>query len=752
MGYYNMSHPAEHAIAMDRRAAGICPTVGMLKPLRALREQRARQLTHEQLATEAEAPEICLTVGMSEPIRALREQRACRLTRERLAAAARRRSVRYRQSLLPRPKPEKTYLDPQLVFDRNRKSENDTFLLSKRKRKAEEVKNEEGSQKQGGRRGRKAGNLPVPQLRSFQYNSLMAPTRTKKFSDPPPSPPSPKNPLTPPPTPKKPSRPKKIKWYLDQRGHMSQSRQDLRHIPIQKLTLPAYLAMQQRSSGPILANITRIASWSLPLTTITPTGLVSQKPECSYNEISPVDLRMYHSLACLHLDTNPVIHSMRDTEIQYDAGNSKLIAQDTVNDRARRREKGGSAGAGPGPMSRLMCSFLSYPKYFLFYTYTHLDLSSARLRTVSPQEFPPSSGAATFTFWCGDFSRQGFTGTEYSPISNTFKMLQVPFRNVPDQKKPRCSTLALPFSAVTLAEGFTGTEMHPTFLWLNCLNGCDLGDPRVHLAKRPVGPTGTWSITLMAPTKTRRASSSLTETDKAQRKRLSDALYYQQHAATIREKRRVQMAEKRALKKASRRKSDKPRPTKKSVKPRATKAVSQSAAGSCNSPPDDSDSECLTERTMRDAEREATETLAGMWRPRSSRSPGPHELNRNADALDPFQHWQDTVRVEDVNSSSDDEPASGLQYISEVAGHPTPDITRPKTPVQPPHGPIWCAFSADPAILVSFIHPNKQPPTQRALHSVVEPKCEPGPFNANAEFDGLRGCVGRETPSGEGTS
>ncbi|KAJ7813060.1 hypothetical protein B0H14DRAFT_2605372 [Mycena olivaceomarginata] len=77
----------------------------------------------------------------------------------------------------------------------------------------------------------------------------MAPTRTKKFSDPPPSPPSPKNPLTPPPTPKKPSRPKKIKWYLDQRGHMSQSRQDLRHIPIQKLTLPAYLGQISCISG-----------------------------------------------------------------------------------------------------------------------------------------------------------------------------------------------------------------------------------------------------------------------------------------------------------------------------------------------------------------------------------------------------------------------------------------------------------------------------------------------------------------------
>jgi hypothetical protein len=47
------------------------------------------------------------------------------------------------------------------VFDRTRKSENDNFLLSERKRKAEEAKNEEGSQKQGGQRGQKAGNLPV---------------------------------------------------------------------------------------------------------------------------------------------------------------------------------------------------------------------------------------------------------------------------------------------------------------------------------------------------------------------------------------------------------------------------------------------------------------------------------------------------------------------------------------------------------------------------------------------------------------
>ncbi|KAJ7683148.1 hypothetical protein B0H14DRAFT_2655003 [Mycena olivaceomarginata] len=217
----------------------------------------------------------------------------------------------------------------------------------------------------------------------------------------------------------------------------------------------------------------------------------------------------------------------------------------------------------------------------------------------------------------------------------------------------------------------------------------------------------------MAPTKTRRASSSLTETEKAQRKRVSDALYYRQNIATIREKRRVQMAEKRALKKASRRISDKPRPEKKSAQPRTTKATSRtakSAAGSCSSLPSDSDLDRLVERSMRDAEREATETLAGMWRHRSSRSPGPH---RNGDAPDPFQHWQDTVPVEDVDFSSDVESASGLR-------------TWPRLHLKPP-------------------------PTQRALHSVVNPEHN-GPFNANAEFNGIHGCVRRETAWGEGTS
>ncbi|KAJ7797388.1 hypothetical protein B0H14DRAFT_2619002 [Mycena olivaceomarginata] len=121
----------------------------------------------------------------------------------------------------------------------------------------------------------------------------------------------------------------------------------------------------------------------------------------------------------------------------------------------------------------------------------------------------------------------------------------------------------------------------------------------------------------MAPTKTRRASSSLTETEKAQRKRVSDALYYRQNIATIREKRRVQMAEKRALKKASRRISDKPHLKK--CLPNPTSRTAKSAAGSCSSLPSDSDLDRLVERSMRDAERMATETLA-VWKGRSAPS------------------------------------------------------------------------------------------------------------------------------------
>ncbi|KAJ7789607.1 hypothetical protein B0H14DRAFT_2627071 [Mycena olivaceomarginata] len=219
----------------------------------------------------------------------------------------------------------------------------------------------------------------------------------------------------------------------------------------------------------------------------------------------------------------------------------------------------------------------------------------------------------------------------------------------------------------------------------------------------------------MAPTTTRRASSSLTETEKAQRKRVSDALYYRQNIATIREKRRVQMAEKRkpagvyrtnlALKKCL------PNP----ALTKATSRTAKSAAGSCSSLPSDSDLDRLVERSMRDAERAATETLAGMWRHQSSRSPGPHEVDRNGDAPDPFQHWQDTVPVEDVDFLSDDESASGLRNISEIAGHPAPDITRPITPVQA-HG-LVCTSNSPPlnARFTPLSTPSATVPSTRML-------------------------------------
>ncbi|KAJ7826185.1 hypothetical protein B0H14DRAFT_2595960 [Mycena olivaceomarginata] len=273
----------------------------------------------------------------------------------------------------------------------------------------------------------------------------------------------------------------------------------------------------------------------------------------------------------------------------------------------------------------------------------------------------------------------------------------LPFLNVPDQETRDVSRWRDISTPHRLGKYFIHLELRqtrggnthkilPQLFKLHSLNLSDLSDPRDHLGES-VGPTGTWSITIMAPTKN---SSRFILPDGNRKVREKKAF----GCLVLSTKRRVQMAEKRALKKARRRVSDKPRPKKKSAQPRTTKVTSRTTKGRCSSLPGDSDSDRLAERSMLDAEREATETLAGMWWHRSSRSPGPHEVNHNSDAPDPFQHWQDTIPVEDVDSLSDDEPASGLRNISEVAGHPAPDITEPITPVQA-HG-LVCTSNSPP--------------------------------------------------------
>ncbi|KAF8144859.1 hypothetical protein K438DRAFT_1992421 [Mycena galopus ATCC 62051] len=49
---YNMRDPEERAIAMDRRAAGICPTFSSQHTLRKHRQERARELTRQRHARE----------------------------------------------------------------------------------------------------------------------------------------------------------------------------------------------------------------------------------------------------------------------------------------------------------------------------------------------------------------------------------------------------------------------------------------------------------------------------------------------------------------------------------------------------------------------------------------------------------------------------------------------------------------------------------------------------------------------------
>ncbi|KAJ7878539.1 hypothetical protein B0H14DRAFT_2567224 [Mycena olivaceomarginata] len=177
----------------------------------------------------------------------------------------------------------------------------------------------------------------------------------------------------------------------------------------------------------------------------------------------------------------------------------------------------------------------------------------------------------------------------------------------------------------------------------------------------------------------------LNTTTKAEKKRIAAAAYYERNAEQIKEKRRIQMAEKRAEKKARRRKSDKP------------------------------GRKMDVERELHDAEREGSEMLAGMWRLRSPEALKKSEdghISRRAlsrrDAPDRLKTGDSQLEdSEDRSSQSDEdeEQRMRIRTISEVAGHQTSDGIRHNRDLTPPacNAPVYSKCVVSLGLLEKFL-------------------------------------------------
>ncbi|KAJ6499596.1 hypothetical protein C8R47DRAFT_1068524 [Mycena vitilis] len=166
----------------------------------------------------------------------------------------------------------------------------------------------------------------------------------------------------------------------------------------------------------------------------------------------------------------------------------------------------------------------------------------------------------------------------------------------------------------------------------------------------------------------------------AEKKKRAAAAYYQKNAERLREKRRVQMAQKRAEVKAKRRRSDKPRTKKTQV---AQVHLEQSAGGEA-SQYDDSTEEAGEEvdstvnigRALNEAEIEASETLATMW----LTSTQPQEI-RNTRHNPPSPKW-DVETMIDEDEPTEEEGSEGEPELGARAS--APPVAYPNTP--PPLG------------------------------------------------------------------
>ncbi|KAK6981485.1 hypothetical protein R3P38DRAFT_2807974 [Favolaschia claudopus] len=143
----------------------------------------------------------------------------------------------------------------------------------------------------------------------------------------------------------------------------------------------------------------------------------------------------------------------------------------------------------------------------------------------------------------------------------------------------------------------------------------------------------------------------------AQAQRVASATYYQKNADVIREKRRIQMAEKRAQIKAKRRKSDKPRqPPKKNLK---------------SAPLEPPFPQIPSPRILAEAESDASDALLTMARqPAQQPVSPPASPDPRMRANEPFDEEYDLIaraNERDIDSEDSDDAEAGHRTISEVA-------------------------------------------------------------------------------------
>ncbi|KAJ7612847.1 hypothetical protein DFH06DRAFT_1147117 [Mycena polygramma] len=190
----------------------------------------------------------------------------------------------------------------------------------------------------------------------------------------------------------------------------------------------------------------------------------------------------------------------------------------------------------------------------------------------------------------------------------------------------------------------------------------------------------------------------------AEKKKQAAATYYQKNAERLREKRRVQMAQKRAEVKAKRRRSDKPR----TKKARVAQAPTEQPARGEASESDDSTEEPQEElgstvnivRALNEAEIEASETLATMWLTQ------PQEVQNSRH--DPQSPKWDVETMEDEDEPTEEEGSDGEPEVGARASGPRRlGPAHPNTP-PPPGWPfastaicsdafflIWDEYTAD---------------------------------------------------------
>ncbi|KAJ7907803.1 hypothetical protein B0H13DRAFT_2332016 [Mycena leptocephala] len=257
------------------------------------------------------------------------------------------------------------------------------------------------------------------------------------------------------------------------------------------------------------------------------------------------------------------------------------------------------------------------------------------------------------------------------------------FRTQRDAKLSSSSPFCYRLPGGSVWRGFsTGTQ---------CLKPIARVLPHPTTHKRVKFLMSVWSLDGSTTTKMGRTKNKSTQeqtgSTAAERKKQAWTTYYEQNADTIREKRRLQMAEKRALLKAKRRASDKPRPKKEPKKETLDRGHSVVGPdneqqqdpglpdGDVGGPSVDVAHDNEDARILADAEREASETLAGMWQ--TGLLERPKLLSRNSIAPEsPFHNWRNAEAIEeafgeevgsDDDVGSDDEHEPGVRSISEVA-------------------------------------------------------------------------------------